>query len=85
MTSGMGVVFGPLDTVSVTVEPLPADVPADGFWSMTVFAGWFESTKLVLTWNPRACSSELAWSIGSLMTEATETGCGPFDTLIRTL
>ena len=35
--------------------------------------------------NPTAWSSELAWSIGSPITEGTDTGCGPFETLSRTL
>ena len=84
VTSGTGVVFGPLDTVRVTVEPLPTDWPAAGLWSMTVFAGWSLSTNVGTGRKPIACSSELAWPIGSLITDGTETGCGPFEVLIRT-
>ena len=35
--------------------------------------------------KPAAWSSELAWSIGSPITDGTETGCGPFETLIHTV
>src|SRR5579864_3758733 len=65
--------------------PLPADWPGPGLWLMTVFAGWSFETKRGLTWKPCACSVDVAWSSGRLRTFATAIGCGPFETLIRTL
>src|SRR5215471_3624575 len=80
-TSGTIDVFGPFETVRLTTEPLPADVPADGLWSMTVFAGWLFETNCDCTLKPAAWSCELAWSRATPITYGTETGCGPFETL----
>ena len=44
VTSGTVEVFGPLETVRLTVEPFPADWPELGLWPITVFAGWLSST-----------------------------------------
>src|SRR5262245_53365367 len=51
---------------------------------MTVFAGSLESTNVDVTWKPRPCSCELAVSNGCPRTSGTDTGCGPFETLMRT-
>ena len=44
VTSGTVEVFGPFETVSLTVEPFPADPPPTGSWPITVFFGWLSST-----------------------------------------
>ena len=52
---------------------------------MTVLAGWSFFDEVGRTWNPCAASVEVAWSSGRLRTFATAIGCGPFETLIRTV
>jgi hypothetical protein len=51
---------------------------------VTVFAGCVESTVVIVTLNPSACSCELAVLIGWPITLGTDTGVGPFETLMRT-
>src|SRR5690242_7182382 len=84
VTSGTWLVVGPLETLSVIVEPFGWKLPADGLSPTTVSFGWSESTSFRATANPAACSSELACSNGSPITEGTPTGATPFETLIRT-
>src|SRR5919202_6533452 len=84
VTSGTAVVFGPFDTVSVTVEPLGANVLPFGSWSVTVPEGSFESLSTRSTRKPFAWSSELACAKGMPTTGGTATGAGPLETLIRT-
>src|SRR5580765_4399681 len=81
VTSGTVDVFGPFDTVTLTVAPFPADWPADGSWLITLFAGSFESTNVGLTLKPSARSTDVAVASGWPTTVGTETGVGPFDTL----
>src|SRR6476646_10866167 len=84
VTSGTAAVFGPLETVSETADPRPAVLPPLGLWSMTVLAGSLLSTTRTETVKPAAWSSEVAWSIGSPITDGTEIGCGPFETFTST-
>src|SRR5204862_2901453 len=77
-------VFGPFETLSLIVEPFGWNEPADGFSPTTVSFGSFESTSVRATAKPEACSSELACSNGSPITDGTPTGATPFETLIRT-
>ena len=63
VTSGTGVVDGPFDTVSVTVEPGGAAMPPAGSCAITVPVGWFESTSL------RATSKPCAWSSARRLVE----------------
>src|SRR5207244_5786993 len=84
VTSGTREVFGPFETLTVTVVPFGRKLPAIGSWSTTVSAGWSFSTSFRATAKPWACSRELAVAKLSPITEGTATGCGPFETLMRT-
>src|SRR2546421_590889 len=84
VTSGTCVVFGPLETASVIVEPSGASVFPPGSWLSTIPAASFESWSFRFTANPLAWSSELACAKGKPTTGGTPMVGGPFETLIRT-
>src|SRR3954468_12268870 len=81
VTSGTAAVFGPFDTGRDTAGPRPGVLPPLGLSSTTVFAGWLSSTTRTETVKPAACSSDVAWSIGSPITQGTGTGRGPLPTV----
>ena len=59
--------------------------PPAGDWSMTVPAGWFESTSRRATAKPAPWSCAAADSYGCPSTDGTPIGFGPAETLIRTV
>ena len=85
VTSGIDVVVGPFETVSVTVEPLAASELPFGSWPTTTSFGWSSSTSRRATAKPAPWSCDAAWSYRSPTTDGTATGFGPFETLMRTV
>jgi len=77
VTSGTADVDGPLDTVTVTVDPFEPSEPPLGVWLVTMPAAWSESSSMRETLNPARWSSDAAWSYGRPTTFGTETGFGP--------
>jgi len=77
-TVGICAVAGPLDTVSVTVEPLSAFVPAAGSVLITVPSGRsLELCRLVCVANPSRCSAVVAAAWSAPTTSGTATCAGP--------
>ena len=86
VTSGTVEVFGPFETVSVTTEPLPADAPAAGVWSITVFAGCVVSTKRRADLEARRLQRRASpGRSAGRRRSARRSAVGPFETLMRTV
>ncbi len=76
---------GPLDTLSVTVDPTGIDVPADGLCATTVPSGAALLTSVRATLKLAPLSAPTAFAYGSSVTSGTPIVFGPVETLMVTV
>src|SRR5512133_3435813 len=75
----------PVETLSVTVEPLSTSLPAGGFWATTVPAGLEEPTLCSTDFNPTPVSAFTAEPCVWPTTCGTTTGFAPLETVSVTV